>query len=166
MAAVLGHDMAYEDISLAPSEVQVLAHELEQEFAYASSAQKTRVDAAADDEAQRQQHLATAGQSMGLTMPAQGVQTPTLDFELDHFQLDALEELGQNTVSPNNTVSPSGRTSTITIVGGGGGFCIHSCGSWGRCFYLHSCGSRGEQSHQTWSPYFLCKRQHYSFSGK
>ncbi len=39
MAAVHGHAMAYKDNSLALSEVQVLAHELEQEFAYASSAQ-------------------------------------------------------------------------------------------------------------------------------
>ncbi len=73
MAAVHGHAMAYEDNSLVPSEVQVLSHELEQEFAHASSAQQTRVDAAADDEAQHQQHLATAGQSMGLTIPAQGI---------------------------------------------------------------------------------------------
>jgi hypothetical protein len=36
----------------------------------------------------------------------------------------------------------------------------------GRCFCLHSCGSMGEQSHWTWPPYFLCKCQHYSFSGK
>jgi hypothetical protein len=93
MAAVHGHAVAYEDNSSVLLEVQVLAHELEQEFAYASSAQQTRVDATADDEAQRQQRLATAGQSMGLTIPAQGVQPPTLDFELDCFQLEALEEL-------------------------------------------------------------------------
>jgi hypothetical protein len=74
MAAVHGHAMAYEDNSLAPSEVQVFAHELEQEFTYAGSAQQTRVNAAADNKAQRQQCLATAGQSMGLTMPAQGIQ--------------------------------------------------------------------------------------------
>ncbi len=164
MAAVHGHAMAYEDNSLAPLEVQVLAHELEQEFAYASSAQQTRVDATADNEAQCQQRLATAGQSMGLTIPARGIQPPTLVFELDCFQVEALEELGQNTVSPNNTISPTGCTSTTTIAGGG--CCIHSCGSWGRCFCLHSCGSRGEQSQWTWPPYFLCKCQHYSFSGE
>jgi hypothetical protein len=39
MAAVHGHTMAYEDNSSAPSEVQVLAHELEQEFTHVSSAQ-------------------------------------------------------------------------------------------------------------------------------
>jgi hypothetical protein len=110
--------MAYEDNSLASLEVQVLTHELEQEFAYASSAQQTRADAAADDEAQCQQHLATAGQSIGLTIPAQGVQPPTLDFELDRFQLEALEELGQNTISPNSTISPTGCTSTTKIAGG------------------------------------------------
>ncbi len=63
------HAMAYEDNSLAPLKVWVLAHKLEQEFAYTSSAQQTRVDAAGDNEALRQQHLATAGQSMGLTIP-------------------------------------------------------------------------------------------------
>jgi hypothetical protein len=76
------------------------------------------VYAAADDEAQCQQHLATAGQSMGLTIPARRVQPPTLDFELDCFQLEVLEELGQNTVSPNSTISPTGRTSTTTNAGG------------------------------------------------
>jgi hypothetical protein len=117
MAAVHGHAMAYEDNSLAPSEVQVLAHELEQEFAHASSAQQTRVDAAVDNDAQGQQHLATAEQSMGLTFPARGVQPPTLGFELGRFQLEALEELGQNTLSPNSTSSPTGCTSTNTIAG-------------------------------------------------
>ena len=110
--------MAYEDNSSAPSEVQVLAHELEQEFAHASSAQQTRVDAAVDNEAQRQQRLATAGQSMGLTIPARGVQPPTLDFELDRFQLEALEELGQNTVSPNSTISPLVAQAQLQLQGG------------------------------------------------
>jgi hypothetical protein len=38
---------------------------------------------------------------MGLAMPG-GVQAPTLGFELDPFQVQALDELGQNTMSPNN----------------------------------------------------------------
>ena len=40
---------------------------------------------------------------MGLAMPGRGVQAPGfLGFELDPFQVQALDELGQNTVSPNN----------------------------------------------------------------
>ena len=39
---------------------------------------------------------------MGLAMPGRGVQAPTLGFELDSFQEQALDELGQNTVSPFN----------------------------------------------------------------
>jgi hypothetical protein len=55
---------------------------------------------------------------MGLTIPARGIQPPTLDFELDHFRLEALEELGQNNVLLNSTISPTGRTSTNSIAGG------------------------------------------------
>jgi hypothetical protein len=46
---------------------------------------------------------------MGLAMPGRGVQAPTLGFELDPFQVQALDELGQNTVSPfsaGNAVAP------------------------------------------------------------
>ncbi len=39
---------------------------------------------------------------MGLSMPGRGVQAPTLGNELDSFQVQALDELGWNTVSPNN----------------------------------------------------------------
>ncbi len=39
---------------------------------------------------------------MGLSIPVRGVQAPTLGYELDSFQMQALDELGQNTVSPNN----------------------------------------------------------------
>ena len=58
---------------------------------------------------------------MGLAMPGRGVQAPTLGFELDPFQVQALDGLGQNTVSPNDagnaaapgriTPSESGRIS-------------------------------------------------------
>jgi hypothetical protein len=44
---------------------------------------------------------------MGLSMPSRGVQPPTLDFALNNFQVQALAELGQNSVSPAN---PSGTT--------------------------------------------------------
>jgi hypothetical protein len=142
MAAVHGHAMAYENNSLAPSEVQVLAHELEQEFAYASSAQQTRVDTAADNEAQCQKRLATAGQSMGLTILARGVQPLTLDFELDCFQVEALEELGQNTVSPNNTFSPTGRTSRTTIAGGAAAFTPVAAGVGASAFILVAVGGK------------------------
>jgi len=50
---------------------------------------------------------------MGLAMPGKGVQAPRfLGFELDPFQVQALDELGQNTVSPNNAgfaAAPPGR---------------------------------------------------------
>ena len=39
---------------------------------------------------------------MGLAMPGRGVQAHTLGFELDAIQVQALDELGQNTVSPND----------------------------------------------------------------
>jgi hypothetical protein len=105
--------MACEDNSVSLSEVQVLAHELEQEFAYASSAQQARVNTAAEYEAQCKQRLETAGQSMGHTMPDQGVQPPTPGFELDHFQLEVLED---------KTISPTGCTSTTTSEGGASAF--------------------------------------------
>jgi hypothetical protein len=39
---------------------------------------------------------------MSLAMPGQGVQALTLGFNLDCFQMQALDELGWNTVSPSN----------------------------------------------------------------
>jgi hypothetical protein len=39
---------------------------------------------------------------MGLSMPGREVQAPMLGYELDSFKVQALEELGWNTVSPNN----------------------------------------------------------------
>jgi hypothetical protein len=47
---------------------------------------------------------------------------PNIDFESDCFQLEALEELGQNTISLNNTISPTGHTSTTTSEGGASAF--------------------------------------------
>jgi hypothetical protein len=73
---------------------------------------------------------------MGLTIPARGVQPPTLDFELDCFQLEAPEELSQNTVSPNNTISPTGRTSTTTIVGGASAFTPVAAGVLGASAFI------------------------------
>jgi hypothetical protein len=48
---------------------------------------------------------------MGLAMPGQGVlQAPMLGFNLDCFQMLALDELGRNTVTPNNSCNaPPGR---------------------------------------------------------
>jgi hypothetical protein len=39
---------------------------------------------------------------MGLSIPGRGVQAPTLGYELDSFQVQALDELGRNTMSRNN----------------------------------------------------------------
>ena len=50
----------------------------------------------------RQQRLGAAEQGMGLAMPGRGVQAATFGFELDSFQVQTLDELGQNTVSPFN----------------------------------------------------------------
>ncbi len=47
--------------------------------------------------------MEAAEQGIGLSMPGRGVQAPTLGYELDSFQVQALDELGQNTVSQNNT---------------------------------------------------------------
>ncbi len=40
---------------------------------------------------------------MGLSMPGRGVQAPTLGYELDSFQVQALDELGWSTMSLNIT---------------------------------------------------------------
>jgi hypothetical protein len=101
---------------------------------------------------------------MGLTIPARGVQPPTLDFELDHFQLKVLEELGQNTVSPNSPIFPTGRTSTTTIAGGASVFTPVAAEVGASAFIPVAVW--GEQFHRTWPPYFLCECQHYTFSGK
>ncbi len=39
---------------------------------------------------------------MGLSMPRRGVQAPTFGYEFDSFQVQVLDELGWNTVSPYN----------------------------------------------------------------
>ncbi len=39
---------------------------------------------------------------MGLSMLRRGIQAPTLGYELDSFQVQALDELGRNALSPNN----------------------------------------------------------------
>ena len=51
---------------------------------------------------------------MGLAMPGRGVQAPTLGFELDSFQVQALDELGQNTVSPFNHTGNAAAPGRIT----------------------------------------------------
>ena len=62
----------------------------------------------------RQQRLGAAEQGMGLAMPGRGVQAPTLGFELDYFQVQALDELGQNTVSPFNHTGNAAAPGRIT----------------------------------------------------
>ena len=62
----------------------------------------------------RQQRLGAAEQGMGLAMPGRGVQAPTLGFELDSFQVQALAELGQNTVSPFNHADNAAAPGRIT----------------------------------------------------
>ena len=39
---------------------------------------------------------------MGWSIPGRGMQAPTLGYKLDSFQVQALDELGRNTMSPNN----------------------------------------------------------------
>ena len=62
----------------------------------------------------RQQRLGAMEQGMGLAMPGRGVQAPTLGFELDSFQVQALDELGQNTVSPFNHTGNAAAPGRIT----------------------------------------------------
>jgi hypothetical protein len=99
--------MAYAQNAGAPLEIQILAHTLQAEIDNANTQHQARVGAASDDAAERQRRLEAAQQGMGLTMPSRGVQPPTLGFALDNFQVQALAELGQNSVSPHN---PSGTT--------------------------------------------------------
>ena len=62
----------------------------------------------------RQKRLGAVEQGMGLAMPGRGVQAPTLGFELDPFQVQALDELGQNTVSPFNHAGNAAAPGRIT----------------------------------------------------
>jgi hypothetical protein len=60
------------------------------------------LDETAEATGARQQRLEAAEQGMGLSIPGRGVQAPTLGYELYSFQVQVLDELGWNTVSPNN----------------------------------------------------------------
>lgn len=129
IAGVHGHAQAYEDNTGAPTEIQMLAHDLEQEIVHANSELQADRGARAESAAAHQERLGAAEGGMGLTIPARGVQPPTLDFHLDNFQVQALAELGQNTVSPLNpsdstavlpTVTPRMRVSAFTPVQGQG----------------------------------------------
>jgi hypothetical protein len=79
-----------------------LAHGLQVEITNANAQQQARVDSATEVSAEHQGHLEAVQQGMGLSMPLQGVQPPTLDFALNNFQVQALAELGQNSVSLAN----------------------------------------------------------------
>jgi hypothetical protein len=102
LAGVHGHAMAYKQNARAPSEIQILAYGLEEEIMNANAQHQARVGATANLSAEPQGCLEAAQQGMGLTMPSQGAQPPTLDFAHDHFQVQALTELGQNSVFPAN----------------------------------------------------------------
>jgi hypothetical protein len=112
LAGVCGHSMAYEQNAGAPSEVQILARGLEEEIMNANTQHQARVGTTTEVSAERQGRLEAAQQGMGLTMPSQGAQPPTLDFALNNFQAQALAEFGQNSVSPAN---PSGTSSAGRI---------------------------------------------------
>ena len=129
IAGVHGHAQAYYDNTGAPMEIQMLAHDLELEIMHANSELQADRGARAETEAAHHERLGAAEGGMGLTIPARGVQPPTLDFPLDSFQVQALAELGQNTVSPFNfsnstagrtTVTPHVRGSAFTPVQGQG----------------------------------------------
>jgi len=84
------------------------------------------VNETAEARSARNARLETAEQGMGLTMPGGGVQAPTLGFDLDPFQIQALDELGRNTVSPNNAtdgrVTPRGNGRVTPRKGGTSAF--------------------------------------------
>jgi hypothetical protein len=112
LAGVHGHSMAYKLNAGAPSEVQILARGLEEEIMSANTQHQARVGAMTEVSAEHQGRLEAAQQGMGLNMPSQGVQPPTLDFALNNFQVQALAELRQNSVYPAN---PSGTTTAGCI---------------------------------------------------
>ena len=128
IAGVHGHAQGYEDNAGALMEIQILANDLELEIMHANSKLQADRVTRAETAAAHQERLGAAEGGMGLTIPAQGVQPPTLDFPLDNFQVQALAELGQNTVSPFNpsnstagpTVTPRMRGSAFTPVQGQG----------------------------------------------
>jgi hypothetical protein len=128
IAGVHGHAQTYEDNTGAPMEIQMLVHDLELEIMHANSELQADRGARAETAAAHQERLGAAEGGMGLTIPVRGVQPPTLDFPLDNFHLQALAELGQNTVSPFNpsnstdgpTVTPRVRGSAFTHVQGQG----------------------------------------------
>ncbi len=60
LAGVCGHAMAYEQNAGAPSEIQILAHILQEEIDNADTQHQARVGAASDDAAKRQRRLEAA----------------------------------------------------------------------------------------------------------
>ncbi len=112
LAGVRGHSMAYKQNAGAGPEIQILARGLEEEITNANSQHQARVGATTEVSAECQGCLEAAQQGMGLNMPSRGVQPPILDFALNNFQVQALAELGQNSVSPAN---PSGTTTAGCI---------------------------------------------------
>ncbi len=112
----------------------ILTPPSQSEHTNATTLRQYSVNVTAKAAAACQQHLEAAEQGMGLAMPRRGVQALTLEFELDPFQVQALDELGQNTMSPNNAgnaaagrvtpcesgqITPRERGSAFTPVPGG-----------------------------------------------
>jgi hypothetical protein len=82
IAGVHGHAQGYEDNAGAPMEIQMLANDLELEIMHAIQADRvTRAETAAA----HQERLGAAEGGMCLTIPARGIQPPTLDFPLGQF---------------------------------------------------------------------------------
>ena len=96
---------AYGKNAGAQFDIETLAHSLQGGITNANTQHQARVGAASKTTAERQGRLEAAQQGMGLTMPSQVAQPPTLDFALNNFWVQALAELRQNSVSPHN---PSG----------------------------------------------------------
>ena len=113
----------------------ILTPPSQSEHTNATKLRQYSVNVTAKAAAERQQRLGAAEQGTGLAMPGRGVQAPRfLGFELDPFQVQALDELGQNTMSPNNAgnaaagrvtpcesgqITPRERGSAFTPVPGG-----------------------------------------------
>jgi hypothetical protein len=151
LAGVCGHSMAYKQNAGAPLEVQILARGLKEEIMNANTQHQARVGAATKVSAERQGRLEAAQQGMGLTMHSQGAQPPTLDFALNNFQVQALAELGQNSVSPAN---PSGTTTAG---------CITPCDGESAFTPVTVAGNNLSCPPRSWAPYILYMCQHSTF---
>jgi hypothetical protein len=85
IAGVHGHAQGYEDNAGAPMEIQMLANDLELEIMHANSKLQADRVTRAETAAAHQERLGAAEGGMCLTIPARGIQPPTLDFPLGQF---------------------------------------------------------------------------------